>query len=225
MKRLCRRGKSFAAMVGRRFLPRPRGVSSWCVMPSSREPHETASGTVLLAVQDVLKAALFAAQRHTGQRRKGATGEPYVNHLIEVAEVVASALSEPDTALVMAAFLHDTIEDVGVTREELIRHFGSDVADLVAEVTDDKSLPKAERKRLQVENAPRKSVRAQMIKLADKISNLRAILDNPPADWDHQRKTEYVAWAKQVVDGLAKPNPVLKTEFEATYHKLKDTGL
>src|SRR5260370_38504354 len=111
-------------------------------MPSSREPHETASGTVLLAVQDVLKAALFAAQRHTGQRRKGATGEPYVNHLIEVAELVESALSEPDTARVMAAFLHCTIKNVAVTREALIRNSGLHGADLVAEFMERECLPR-----------------------------------------------------------------------------------
>jgi guanosine-3',5'-bis(diphosphate) 3'-pyrophosphohydrolase len=86
------------------------------------------------------------------------------------------ALAEPDTNLVQAALLHDTIEDTETTREELIDHFGSDVANLVVEMTDDKSLPKQERKRLQIENAPKKSERAQTIKLADKISNLRSIV-------------------------------------------------
>src|SRR5258707_824047 len=97
----------------------------------------------LRAVQHILGAAHFAAERHSGQRRKGAAGEPYINHLLEVAELVSSVLTEPDTSLVIAALLHDTIEDVGVTKEELIQLFGLDVADLVVEVTDDKSLPKA----------------------------------------------------------------------------------
>lgn len=159
-------------------------------------------------------AALFAAEKHVNQRRKGAAAEPYINHLIEVAQLVASSLPEPDPNLIMAAFLHDTIEDVGVTKEELIRHFGDDVADLVAEVTDDKSLPKRERKRLQVENAPKKSVRAQAIKLADKISNLRSMLNSPPVNWDQQQIDEYFAWAQRVVAGLTSPNPELKREFE-----------
>jgi guanosine-3',5'-bis(diphosphate) 3'-pyrophosphohydrolase len=101
-----------------------------------------------------------------------------------------------------------------VTKEELEATFGADVAALVAEVTDDKSLPKAERKRLQVVNAPRKSVRAQLVKLADKISNLRAMRYSPPVDWSLERRKEYFAWAKQVVDGLTAPNPLLKAEFE-----------
>src|ERR1039457_1850639 len=103
----------------------------------------------LAALQAVLKAADFAAKKHAGQKRKGAAGEPYLNHLIEVARLVADALPESDPNLLMAALLHDSIEDVGVTRQELIDEFSADVADLVAEVTDDKSLQKAERKRLQ----------------------------------------------------------------------------
>jgi guanosine-3',5'-bis(diphosphate) 3'-pyrophosphohydrolase len=169
------------------------------------------------AVRDVLKAAHFAAARHSEQRRKGATAEPYVNHLLEVAELVASALAEPDTNLVIAALLHDTIEDVGVTKEELSEIFGPDVASLVLEVTDDKSLPKQERKRLQIVQAPKKSVRAQVIKLADKISNLRAILASPPTDWSVQRQREYFEWAKQVVDALSSSHQGLKAEFERLY--------
>jgi GTP diphosphokinase / guanosine-3',5'-bis(diphosphate) 3'-diphosphatase len=142
-------------------------------------------------VQAVLKAAHFAAQKHAGQRRKGAAPEPYINHLLEVAELVASAMAEPDTNLIIAALLHDTVEDAEVTKEELVETFGSDVADLVMEVTDDKSLPRAERKRLQIVNAPKKSVRAQVIKLADKVSNLRGVLASPLADWSGERKREY----------------------------------
>jgi (p)ppGpp synthase/HD superfamily hydrolase len=171
----------------------------------------------LQATRDILRAAHFAATRHSGQRRKGATGEPYVNHLLEVAELVANALAEPDPHLVMAALLHDAVEDVEVTKEELAETFGSDVANLVMEVTDDKSLPKRERKRLQVVNAPHKSVRAQVIKLADKISNLRAILASPPTDWSVERQREYFEWAKQVVDALSAPSPSLKAEFERVH--------
>ena len=122
----------------------------------------------------------------------------------------------------MAALLHDTIEDTGVTAQELEQRFGADVTSLVLEVTDDKSLPKATRKALQVQNAPKKSVRAQVLKLADKISNLRSILERPPADWDLERKRQYFEWAKQVVDGLTSPNPILKAEFERLYARLDE---
>ena len=167
------------------------------------------------AVEQVLAAAQYAAEKHAGHKRKG--GEPYVNHLIEVAHLVSTALAEPDANLLMAALLHDAIEDVGVTAEDLTDRFGQDVTDLVLEVTDDKSLPKEVRKRLQIEHAPKLSVRAQVIKLADKISNLRSILTSPPRGWDYERKQQYFEWGKQVVDGLSAPNPALKAEFEKTY--------
>jgi (p)ppGpp synthase/HD superfamily hydrolase len=170
-------------------------------------------------VHSVLKAACFAAEKHAGQRRKGASAEPYINHLLEVAELVTGAISEPDYNLAMAALLHDAVEDAGVTRQELAEDFGDDVAALVMEVTDDKSLPKAERKRLQIVNAPRKSPRAQVIKLADKISNLRAILTSPPVDWSGARKREYFEWARQVVEALPQANPALKAEFERLYRE------
>ncbi len=156
----------------------------------------------LADLQRILEAAHFAAEKHAHQKRKGAGGEPYINHLIEVAELVAASISELDINLVIAALLHDVIEDTPTTEQELVKRFGSDVANLVVELTDDKSLPKSERKRLQIETASKKSPRAQTIKLADKISNLRAIFHSPPADWDYQRKKEYFAWAERVVDEL-----------------------
>ena len=173
-------------------------------------------------VQRILAAANFAAEKHATQKRKGAAAEPYVNHLIEVAQLVAISSEQLDVNLVMAGFLHDTIEDTWTTLEELERDFGSDVASLVLELTDDKSLPKEVRKELQVKEAPHISVRAQVIKLADKISNLRSILTSPPANWNKQRKREYFAWGRRVVDALSAPNPILKAEFDQTYAKFKE---
>jgi len=94
----------------------------------------------------------------------------------------------------------------------------------VLEVTDDKSLPKQERKRLQIVNAPNKTVRAQVIKLADKISNLRAILASPPSDWSVERQRQYFEWARQVVDALSAPNPGLKLEFDRLYGQVENLG-
>jgi (p)ppGpp synthase/HD superfamily hydrolase len=172
------------------------------------------------AVEQILAAARFAAEKHAAQKRKGSAAEPYINHLIEVAELVAAAGPILDTNLVTAAFLHDTIEDTGVTAQELEQRFGSDVAALVLEATDDKSLPKHRRKALQVENARNKSKRAQVLKLADKISNLRSLLASPPADWDRERKQEYCEWARRVVSGFTSPNPLLMAEFERVYAQL-----
>lgn len=173
-------------------------------------------------IQRILAAARFAAERHAGQQRKGDAAEPYINHLIEVAELIAASSDVLDMNLVMAGFLHDTVEDVGVTPAELEERFGPDVTSLVLEVTDDKSLPKDVRKALQVKNAPKKSPRAQTLKLADKISNLRAILASPPRDWSIQRKREYFEWARDVIAGLQSPNHALREEFDRTYSRFQE---
>ena len=136
----------------------------------------------------VLRAADAAARWHADQRRKGEAKEPYINHLLEVAYLVAEATEGRDPNLVIAALLHDAIEDQGVSRETIAEMFGEDVAGLVWEVTDDKRLPKAERKRLQEETAASKSPRAKVLKLADKTSNLRALAASPPADWSAERR-------------------------------------
>jgi len=164
----------------------------------------------------ILEAARFAAEKHAQQKRKGDAGEPYVNHLLEVAELIAGSSDQLDANLVIAGLLHDTVEDVGVTFADLEKKFGPDVASLVAEVTDDKSLPKEARKALQIQNAPKKTPRAQVIKLADKISNLRALLESPPSDWSAERRRQYFEWAKQVVGALSVPNGALKAEFDRT---------
>jgi (p)ppGpp synthase/HD superfamily hydrolase len=161
----------------------------------------------------VLKAAQRAAHWHTGQRRKGAAQEPYINHLIEVARLVAEATGGGDPNLVVAALLHDAVEDQPVSRAAIAQEFGEDVAALVVEVTDDKTLPKQQRKRLQVEHAPALSPRAAILKLADKTSNLTALAVSPPADWNASRRLEYVQWGRDVVAGLKVENPWLAERF------------
>jgi guanosine-3',5'-bis(diphosphate) 3'-pyrophosphohydrolase len=165
----------------------------------------------------VARALDFAARKHSGQRRKGEAGEPYVNHLAEVARLVAEATDGSDTVAVLAALLHDAIEDTPTTREELEREFGREVADIVVEVTDDKSLPKTERKRLQVETAPDKSRRAKLIKIADKTSNLRSIAKSPPVGWDLKRQREYFEWAARVVAGCRGTNAALERWFDEAH--------
>jgi GTP diphosphokinase / guanosine-3',5'-bis(diphosphate) 3'-diphosphatase len=162
----------------------------------------------------VLKAADAAARWHVHQRRKGPAEEPYINHLVEVAMLVADATGGKDTNLVIASLLHDAIEDCEVPRELIAETFGEDVASLVEEVTDDKSLPKAVRKDEQVKTAAGKSSRAKILKLADKTSNLRAIASSAPSDWSVKRRLEYVNWARVVAEGLHGVNPKLENEFE-----------
>jgi (p)ppGpp synthase/HD superfamily hydrolase len=176
----------------------------------------------LNTVRQILAAARFAAEKHSAHRRKGPSAEPYVNHVIEVAELLARTADDLDANLIVAALLHDTVEDVGVTREEIAESFGEDVAALVAEVTDDKSLPKETRKALQVENAPRKSPRAQTLGAADKIANVRSIATSPPANWSFERRVEYVRWARQVVQRYNQINGRLAAEFQQVSADLQE---
>jgi len=161
------------------------------------------------------RAADFAARAHVAQHRKGLAEEPYVNHLTEVATLLAEATGGEDAELIAAAYLHDTLEDTATRYEDLVAQFGAGVAKLVSEVTDDKSLPKAERKRLQVENVKKKTARAQLLKIADKTSNVRALVTSPPAGWSKERLMEYIEWAEAVVSQVRGRNPILDAEFIA----------
>lgn len=169
----------------------------------------------------IARALDFAARKHAGQRRKGLKAESSVNHLTEVALLLAEASDGADPGLVMAGLLHDTIEDTETSREELVEAFGEDVASLVAEVTDDPGLLRDERKRRQVQTAPTKSVRARMIKLADKIANLYSIAESPPVGWSGQRKRDYVAWAREVAAACGRTNEWLEGRFEAAARALQ----
>jgi (p)ppGpp synthase/HD superfamily hydrolase len=170
---------------------------------------ETINGMLLIA-----RAADFAARAHVTQRRKGDAQEPYVNHLCEVALLLAEATGGEDPVLVAAGWLHDTLEDTATEREELEAKFGAQVAAIVAEVTDDKSLKKAERKRLQIEKTPHKSRQARLLKIADKTSNLRSMALSPPTGWDLDRRMDYVHWAEAVVAGCRGLNAELEAAFD-----------
>lgn len=167
-----------------------------------------------------LKALRFAAEKHRDQRRKGGDAAPYINHPIAVTELLWRMGGVRDVNALVAALLHDTIEDTQTTQEELRREFGEDVLGLVMECTDDKSLPKAERKRLQIVNAPHKSPRARLIKLSDKINNVQEVAANPPAGWSLERRREYLDWTEQVVNGLRGHNP----ELDALYDRVLAEG-
>lgn len=165
----------------------------------------------------LMRALAFTADRHRGQRRKNVAQHPYINHPIALANILVNEGGITDIEVLCAALLHDVIEDCGVTEEEVAAEFGVGIAGLVVEVTDDKGLPKDERKRRQVEKAPTLSRGAALIKLADKIANLRDILDTPPADWDPGRKRQYFDWAKEVIQGLRGAHEALEAVFDETY--------
>ncbi|MFN0113033.1 MAG: HD domain-containing protein [Blastocatellia bacterium] len=168
----------------------------------------------------LLKALHFASIKHKDQRRKDEEASPYINHPIEVAELLARVGQVTDIVVLQSAILHDTIEDTQTTAEEIEELFGAEVRSVVLEVTDDKSLPKEERKRLQIEHSPHISTRAQMVKLADKISNVRAIQETPPAGWSLERRRAYLDWTEQVVAGLRGCN----SELEDLYDQYLQSG-
>ena len=164
---------------------------------------------------ELIFAALhFAADKHRNQTRKGEEASPYINHPIEVAEVLVRVGGVIDPAILQAAILHDTIEDTLTSAEEIDVAFGPVVRRLVEEVSDDKSLPKAERKRLQIEHGPMLSPGARQIKIADKICNVRDVGSKPPKDWPFERRCEYLAWAEQVVNACRGANPRLEQRFD-----------
>jgi GTP diphosphokinase / guanosine-3',5'-bis(diphosphate) 3'-diphosphatase len=164
-----------------------------------------------------IAATAFAARKHRDQRRKDQEASPYINHPIALADVLANEAGVRDVIVLIAALLHDTIEDTSTTAEELKNRFGAAVAVIVVQVTDDKSLPRAERKRLQVLHAASISDQAKLVKLADKICNLRDITSSPPADWGIERRREYFDWASQVVERLRGVHPKLEALFDAEY--------
>ncbi|MBR0825387.1 HD domain-containing protein [Bradyrhizobium manausense] len=173
---------------------------------------------MLPAVRLISEAAELAARRHNGMARKGRGNEPYINHLAEVANLLATATDGADAELVAAGWLHDSIEDTETTREELAERFSDRVASLVVECTDDMSLPKAERRRLQVVEAPKKSAGAKLIKIADKISNIGARVHADPTAEERADLIDYTDWAEQVVTGCRGGNSWLDTRFDDVVH-------
>ena len=166
---------------------------------------------------ELLVALEFAAHKHRDQRRKDAAASPYINHPIALARLLAEKGGVTDKATLMAAVLHDTIEDTDTTYDELHAQFGKKVADVVAEVTDDRSLPKARRKALQIEHAPHMSKRAALVKLADKTCNLRDVASHPPAGWPLARRRQYFDWAKAVIDALPPVSRKLRRAFDEAH--------
>ena len=165
----------------------------------------------------LLKVLNFAANKHKDQRRKDAEASPYINHPISLANILCNEGHVTDIEVICAALLHDTIEDTETSPEELDAEFDAAIRAIVMEVTDDKALTKAERKRLQIEHAAHISDQAKLVKLADKISNLRDVTQTPPPDWSLERRQQYFDWAKTVIDQMRGVHPTLEAVFDAAY--------
>jgi len=166
----------------------------------------------------LMKALTFAAQKHKNQRRKNVEASPYINHPISLANILCNEAHVTDINVICGALLHDTVEDTETTELELVDEFGRDIANIVMDVTDDKSVKdKQKRKQLQIEHAAHISEPAKLVKLADKISNLRDVANDPPADWDLERRRDYFDWAKRVIDQLRGVHPGLESLFDEAY--------
>jgi guanosine-3',5'-bis(diphosphate) 3'-pyrophosphohydrolase len=165
----------------------------------------------------IVEAAHFAAIKHKSQRRKDVDKTPYINHPLALANVLAVECDIDDVEVICGALLHDTIEDTDTSEDELVQAFGETIAQIVVEVTDDKSLPKLERKEAQVSHSPHISHRAKLVKLADKICNLRDVSSSPPIGWSVERRQEYFDWAARVVNGLRGAHPRLESLFDDVF--------
>ncbi len=165
----------------------------------------------------IIDALAFAADMHRDQRRKNAEQAPYINHPIALAQILIREGQVTDPTVICAALLHDTIEDTVAEPTDIEQRFGPEICAIVLEVTDDKRLPKHERKRLQIEHSPVLSDAAKLVKLADKICNLRDVAESPPVGWTLDRRQEYFDWARAVVDGLRGVSPALELAFDQAY--------
>lgn len=170
-----------------------------------------------------MRALSFAADKHRFQTRKDVAGTPYINHPINVALTLMEVGNEHEIDLLIAAVLHDTIEDTETSAEEIETLFGQQVLKIVLEVTDDKALSKEERKRLQVLNASKKSPATKKLKLADKICNVYDIIHHPPGNWDLDRKLNYLAWAAEVLKELKGANSKLEKHLEDLIEKGRES--
>ena len=165
----------------------------------------------------LLKAIAFAAEKHRHQRRKDPQASPYINHPIDLTNVLVQEGRVRDTTVLIAAILHDTLEDTETTPDELAAAFGGEVRDIVLEVTDNKKLKRRKRKELQIKHGPHLTRKARLVKLADKICNLRDVAENPPTRWSLKRQIEYFDWAKAVIDNLRGTHPRLEAVFDDVY--------
>lgn len=166
------------------------------------------------------KAYQFASEKHKSQTRKNRDKTPYINHPIEVANLIANIGNINDQIVLIAALLHDTLEDTKTTKEEIKNEFSETILNIVLEVTDDKSLLKMERKKHQIDHAKYLSNEAKLIKLGDKISNLNSTLNDPPENWSDDDILGYTVWSKQVIDNIRGVNKDLEDYYDYIYETI-----
>ena len=194
-----------------------RRTASDCSVALPRLHYSTVMTSEASIPGPLLTALQFASAKHRNQRRKDADASPYINHPIAVAHLLATTGQVSDIATLMAAVLHDTIEDTETTPEELEAQFGAEVRRLVEEVTDNKGLEKQERKQRQIKHAPGLSRGAKIIKISDLSCNLADIIENPPAHpakWSKKRRSDYLNWTERVIAGCRGVNDALERHYD-----------
>jgi GTP diphosphokinase / guanosine-3',5'-bis(diphosphate) 3'-diphosphatase len=187
---------------------RQRSSLAYAASAARKEPGGPTRQLERSQIALVVRAVAFAAIKHRDQRRRDGAATPYVNHVIAVADALANEGGIRDAAVICAALLHDVLEKTDASSQELRQLFGMKIADTVAELTDDYSLPKTERKQRQIDAMPGLSREAQQVRLADKLCNLRDVLAGSPVEWSNARKSRYVAHAQRVlcrIDGICPP--------------------
>ena len=167
----------------------------------------------------LFKALAFAAHKHKHQRRRDIDASPYINHPISLADILCNEAHVTDIETICGALLHDTVEDTETTAAELEDEFGKTICSIVMDVTDDKTLPKDARKQAQIDHAAHISDQAKLVKLADKISNLRDVLNNAPTDWSLERRQQYFDWAHKVIAQIRGVHPLLEALFDEIHEK------
>ncbi|XP_011305705.1 guanosine-3',5'-bis(diphosphate) 3'-pyrophosphohydrolase MESH1 [Fopius arisanus] len=187
-------------------------------MTTFTRPRDLSKGQLLSLV---IKCSDFAAKKHRKQRRMDAEATPYINHPLGVANILTEEGNVQDPVVIISAILHDTVEDTETTLDEIEREFGPEVKLVVSEVTDDKSLPKMERKQLQIDHSPHISHEAKLVKLADKIYNLRDLSREIPVGWTVDRAHEYFKWAEQVIEGCRGTNEKLEAILDDIFSSQK----
>lgn len=173
-------------------------------------------------IGNFIRALHFAAFKHTNQRRKNEDRTPFINHPIELVHILSARCGINDEKVLIAALLHDTIEDTDTLQEEIESSFGLEIAGIVLEVTDEKSLSKEERKALQVEKADKLSRAARLVRIADKISNVSDLAVSPPASWSRRRKLDYISWTEAVVEKLKGTNSCLERIYYETVKRTRE---
>ncbi|XP_073984679.1 metazoan SpoT homolog-1 isoform X2 [Rhodnius prolixus] len=168
-------------------------------------------------VRDLIKCVNFCAMKHKDQRRKDVESTPYINHPIGVACILTEEAGITDPNVIMAALLHDTVEDTNTTFQEIEMMFGPKIKSIVEEVTDDKNLAAPVRKQLQIDHAKSSTYEAKLVKLADKLYNLRDLNRSTPVGWSEKRVTEYFEWSAKVVNNLRGTNKSIEDKLDELF--------